>query len=171
MPFIKPSARARHVSGISFKGVRMLTEQSHKESCDMRFIMRKYEKEGIVQHVSKYKGTYGDFVNQPDFQTAMNIIAEASSMFETVPSRIRAQFYNDPGRFLEFVQDPRNIDAMKKMGLDTSHFVQIKEGEPGFVPPKTPGVSQAPADPAAPAARSPKAKAAKPAPASGDDEG
>jgi len=38
-------------------------------------------------------------------------------MFEELPSTIRAQFENNPEKFLEFVQNPDNLDKMRELGL------------------------------------------------------
>ena len=99
-----------------------LTEQSHKEDVDMHNIMRQFEKTGIVKHVAAHAGTYGDYVGAPGFQEAMNIIAKAESMFESVPAKIRAKFDNDPGKFVDFMQAPENYQAILDLGLDASHL-------------------------------------------------
>ena len=38
-------------------------------------------------------------------------------MFMTVPAHIRAEFDNDPAKFLAFVQDDANTEKMREMGL------------------------------------------------------
>lgn len=104
-----------------FKG-ETLTEQSHKDETDIRRIMRKARETGIVNHTSKYQGEYMDMATSLDFQEAQNLIASTNSMWETVPSDIRAQFDNEPGKFVEFMQDNANYQAIADMGLDTSHL-------------------------------------------------
>ncbi|AXL14620.1 internal scaffolding protein [Microviridae sp.] len=103
-----------------------LTEQSYKDECDIHQILRKYEKTGMVTHTAAYAGTYGDFVNSVDFQEAQNVIADAKTMFETVPSKIREQFYNDPAQFLEFIQNDDNRAEIEEMGFDTSHLTPLE---------------------------------------------
>lgn len=99
-----------------------LTEQSHKASCDIRLIMRKAEKTGLIAHTSKYAGTYGNFASTPDFHSAQVIIADAKSMFDTVPARIRSKFDNDPAKFLSYVTNPKHREAIIDLGLDVSHL-------------------------------------------------
>jgi len=99
-----------------------MTEQCHKDRCDMHNIMRQFEKTGLIEHTSRYAGKYMDMPNAPSFHEAMNTIAKAESMFETVPAKIRAKFHNDPAEYIEFMQDPKNYDAIKEMGLDPSHL-------------------------------------------------
>lgn len=99
-----------------------LTEQAHIEDCDMHRIMGQFEKTGLVSHLAKYKGQYGNMVDAPTFQQAMDAVATAKQMFDTVPGKIRAKFGNDPATFLAFVQDNNNYDEIKEMGLDVSHL-------------------------------------------------
>ncbi|AXL15207.1 internal scaffolding protein [Microviridae sp.] len=105
-------------SRISIDPAEGRTEQHHKDECDVNNILKKYKANGVIQHVRQYEGKYGDFSGE-DFQTAMNIIAEGKSMFESVPAYIRAKFDNDPKRFLDFVCDEANESKLVEMGLAT----------------------------------------------------
>lgn len=93
------------------------THQSFKKECDINEIMRKYERQGILSHVNKYGGQYGDFVSAPDYHTAMNVMMEAEEMFGALPAKVRAKFANDPAAFLEFAQNPDNLEEMRELGL------------------------------------------------------
>ncbi|AXL15257.1 internal scaffolding protein [Microviridae sp.] len=90
--------------------------QSMKDECDINNIMKRYQKTGLISHLKTYQGQYGEFADI-NFHEAMNAVASAQSMFETVPSRIRALFNNDPGRFIEFATDPANLPELRKLGL------------------------------------------------------
>mgnify|MGYP000524301856 CR=1 FL=1 len=92
------------------------TRQEFAKECDINEIMKKYKKGELVQHVKEYGGRYGEFV-AIDFKQAMDTVAEAQSMFETIPSNIRSKFDNDPGQFLKFATDAKNADEMREMGL------------------------------------------------------
>ena len=109
-----------------------LTKQSMMQECDINFIINKFQKTGVIEHEKAYKGDYGEFESL-DFHTAMTMVAEAESMFETVPSSIRKQFDNDPGRFLEFVQNEENKPEMLQMGLLAPDY--IAEEGPSTAPP------------------------------------
>lgn len=84
--------------------------------------MRKYKETGVLNHVNAHQGTYMEYPDSIDYHEAQNIIAEAASMFETVPSHIRADFQNDPAKFLDFMQNPDNTQAIHDYGLSTTHF-------------------------------------------------
>jgi len=88
----------------------------------MQHILKKYLKTGVISHLSKYQGTYMDFPDAPTFHEAQNIIADTKTMFETVPAVIRADFDNDPSKYLEFLQNPENKLKIEAYGLSTSHF-------------------------------------------------
>ncbi len=121
MSNITPARQRRRVQ-LDYKGAVTRTEQSHKNEVSIHRIMERYRKRGVIDHVNANKGTYGDFTNAPDFAEANQIIAAAKSLFETVPSRIRRDFENDPGKFLEFMQNEENRDQIEEYGLDASHL-------------------------------------------------
>lgn len=94
-----------------------LTKQSMKDDADINFIIKQFDKTGVINHRNQYEGDYGDYSEAVTFDEAMRIVADANSMFETVPAKIRKQFGNDPGRFVEFVNNPENREELVKMGL------------------------------------------------------
>ncbi len=101
---------------ISFKNVKSLTKQSFKDECDINKILKKFEKTGAITHYTKNAPQYGD-TTSPMLHDAMNIIANAESMFEELPAQLRKKFNNDPGTFLDFVQDENNLEEMRELGL------------------------------------------------------
>lgn len=118
--------------------VPSMTEQTHKDEVKIQNILKKYQQTGVLKHVNQYQGTYMDMASAPDFQEAQFIIAEAQSMFETVPSHIRDDFQNNAKQFLNFIQNPNNKEAIEAYGLDTSHFpVQEETTSPSTSTPNT----------------------------------
>lgn len=101
--------------GIEFPG-KGRTKQAHKDECDINRILAKYIKTGILNHYNKYGGSYGDFTSV-DFHEAMNLVAEAQEMFDELPAKARSKFENDPGKFLDFVQDEANAEQLYDLGL------------------------------------------------------
>jgi len=115
------------------------TKQSFAEESEINRIVARYQKTGIVDHVAKYGGMYGDMPDQDDFHEAMNLVTEAQTMFNDLPSNVRSRFTNDPAEFLEFVSDPENRDEMIKMGLITSGTAsEADEDPPAADPPAKP---------------------------------
>ncbi len=92
-------------------------KQSFAEESNINNIMAKYEKTGILEHVNEHQGNYGDFADVEDYQTSVNKVIAAKEMFMGIPARIRADFENDPGKFLDFATNPENEEAMREYGL------------------------------------------------------
>ncbi len=127
----------------SFPGITFpddgLTKQAFKDECDINNVMRRFEKDGVLEHVNKFQGDYGDFAAVQDYHTSLNEVLDASEAFNSLPAKMRKKFNNDPGEFLEFVTDDRNRDEMREMGLLSASATEPPEDAPGG-----PAVSPAP---------------------------
>lgn len=93
-----------------------LTEQSHKQECDINYILKDYARTGFMKHANQNAGQYDD-VTSVDFQEAMNTVANVKSLFEGLPSGVRAEFGNNPSSFLDYVQNPANSEALEQRGI------------------------------------------------------
>lgn len=115
-----------------------LTKQSMRDECDINLIMKKYAKTGVLEHQRQYRGDYSEF-EAIDFHEAMNAITAANAMFMELPAKVRAQFGNDPGSFVDFVTDPENLEAVQKMGLAPASNAPPPKGvKPAPEPPSEP---------------------------------
>jgi phage internal scaffolding protein len=92
------------------------TEQCHRDECDINKIIAKYDRTGVLNHVNDFEARYEDLTGL-DYQTMLNTVANANSMFEGLPSEIRNQFANDPANFISFMDDENNNEKMYEMGL------------------------------------------------------
>lgn len=93
-----------------------LTHQSFKDDVDINNIVSRFEQTGILDHQNQREPLYGDYDSE-DLHTAMNIVADANSMFADLPSSIRNRFHNNPAEYLDFCQNPDNIDELVDLGL------------------------------------------------------
>lgn len=98
-------------------GDHSLAKQAFRDECDINNIMKRFERDGVLAHYNTYQGDYGDFTDCPEYHDAQNKVLAANEMFLTLPGAIRERFGNDPGRFLGFVADPKNVDEMIALGL------------------------------------------------------
>jgi len=98
-------------------GEASMTQQNLAAETDINAIMSKYQKHGILTHVSKYAGQYGDFSGVHDYKTGLERVMAANEMFESLPANIRDRFGNDPAKFIDFAVDPENVDEMRALGL------------------------------------------------------
>jgi hypothetical protein len=93
-----------------------LTEQHHAETCDINKILAQFMETGILPTSTNNDPQYGD-VSEHNFQEVQNQLANAKTLFEELPDPVKAQFENKPFKFLQFAEDPKNMDALVEMGL------------------------------------------------------
>ena len=106
-----------------------LTQQHFKEECDVINIIKRHDRNGIIEHVQRGQARYGDFSEVADYREALDLVRDAQQEFMSVPSDIRKKFDNDPGKFYEFVSNPDNKEELKQMG-----FIETPEvGKPSSV--------------------------------------
>ena len=117
MEFKKPfESRDTSSYGLSFFG-ESRTKQAFADECDINNILARYNRSGLIDHVSTYGGQYGDFVEVTDYHSSLNQIREANDMFMSLPAKVRSKFENDPGAFLDFVLNEDNKSEMANLGL------------------------------------------------------
>lgn len=103
------------------------TEQSHKKECDINNIIRKYDKHGIITHVSKFEASYGDLTGL-DFKQAKDLVINAQNSFNELPANIRQYFENSPEKLLTFMEDPQNRDKAIELGLIQNDWSPATDG-------------------------------------------
>jgi len=87
----------------------------------------------VLDFVQKNEPRYGD-VTSIDYQAAQLQVAAAKSMFQELPAKLRARFENEPARFLAFVEDKRNRDEARELGLLKPEAPESPEARPGAAP-------------------------------------
>lgn len=102
-----------------------LTRQEFKHDCDLGMIVKRFSKtpEGrlaLQQAQGAVGGEYGDFSNVPDFRTSRDIVLRAEKAFMRLPAKLRARFEHDTAAFLDFMQDPKNLEEIRALGLAKS---------------------------------------------------
>ena len=112
-----------------------LAQQEFKDECDINKIMKKYREQGVLTHRNNYEGRYDSYIDAPDFHTAMNAIADATSMFMDLPAEIRSKYGNDPAAFLEAAQDPDRQDELRELGLIKPDVAEPPPADPATNPP------------------------------------
>lgn len=97
-----------------------LTEQCHKDSCDIDVILKRYQQTGfLVDPLQQTDRTpsFGDFSDMEGYQEYQNRLISIKEHFEALPSRIRLLFGNDVGNYLQAMNDPRRTDELIDLGL------------------------------------------------------
>lgn len=104
-----------------------VTEQAHKDMCDVNKIIKRYDKTGLISHVSKIEAKIGDLTGD-DFKAMSDQIIEANNMFDKLPSEIRNRFRNNPEELLRFMEDPNNRDEAISLGLIAKTWKEHLDG-------------------------------------------
>lgn len=104
-----------------------LTEQAHQKETDINHIISKYDKTGLIDHVSKFEGSFGDLTGD-DFKTMMDKVTNANSMFEQLPASIRKEFNNNPEHLLRFMENPDNRQRAIELGLIDPQWTEATDG-------------------------------------------
>jgi phage internal scaffolding protein len=94
-----------------------MTQEHFREETEILNIIRRHDRNGVIDHINTGKAIYGDFSEITDYRDMIHKLREADSAFAQVPSDIRKRFENDPAKFFNFVSDPANADELAEMGL------------------------------------------------------
>jgi len=113
---IRSAYQARERKGFETVG-DSLTQQHMKDETDIRKIIDKYDRTGLITNVQRGIAQYGDYSEINEYREALDLVNNANASFAELPSEVRQKFGNDAGAFFEFATDPSNLEEMQKMGL------------------------------------------------------
>lgn len=97
-----------------------LTEQCHKNDCEIDVILKRYQQTGfLVNPLEKSNRIpqFGDFSDLVGYQEQQNRLCKVKEHFEALPSQIRLMFGNDVGNYLQAMNDPARTEELIKLGL------------------------------------------------------
>lgn len=95
-----------------------MTRQEFAEECDINTLMAKYEATGILpSHTNANSPRYLDVSDIPDLRTTLDQLNTATDSFMALPAAVRREFDNDAVKFVEFAQDPDNIEKLREWNL------------------------------------------------------
>lgn len=105
-----------------------MTQQQFAKECNINEIMAKYRKTGMITHINKHQGNFGDFSNVGEYKDALEKVMRAQESFDSIPAELRSKFGNDPAELIEFLSDPKNNEDAYKFGLK----IRPQKPEPTF---------------------------------------
>lgn len=94
-----------------------LTQQHFAKEADIKTIIKKHDRTGIINHVARGVAHYGDYSAVNEYREALDMVNSANASFGDLPSELRAMFHNDAGEFFEFATNPKNEAKMVELGL------------------------------------------------------
>lgn len=104
-----------------------MTKSEFKADCDVNLIMKKYVRNGVIDHVANVEAIYGDF-DYANYHEFMNQAIAAEEAFLELPAKARKYFENDPANFLQYMNDNPDADLLRELGLTN------RWAEPDVVP-------------------------------------
>ncbi len=122
-------------------GKKSMTEQSHRDACDVNNVMRQYGQTGVLPQGSARMGEFIDCSTVDDYKASVDLVMETSAMFSDLPAELRARFANNPIELLAFVADPENTDEAIELGLCEPVEVPIGIEPVDDAPPAPPAVA------------------------------
>lgn len=122
---------------ITHTGLESKVEQGQAEMTDINKLLRPAMLKGLLRHTVQFEGT-GDDISPGDLQTAMNTVAKARTMFESLPKAfLKEQRISNPNEYLAFVQNPDNAKIMEKYGMLKLNDGKNQMGLPSGAPTPT----------------------------------
>ena len=94
-----------------------MTEQSHTKHCDINNIIKRFKRDGVIEHVNEREAQYTDTSSCPDYHGALEIVRQTEQMFASMPAVLRDKFENDAGVYLEWINDPENRAEAEELKL------------------------------------------------------
>lgn len=94
----------------------ILTEQSHKDQCNINMIVARARRTGMAPGQAKPP----QFMDCPaiDYHQAMNVVTKGEQAFMQLPASVRRMYRNDPGMLLE---------AIRQSGKDSELRQELEE--------------------------------------------
>lgn len=93
-----------------------LAQQNQKDDADINIIVKRMGV-GIPPPMTARIPLSGEFLEITDYREAIELTMKAEKAFNQLPAKVRARFENDPGQFLDFMDDPENGAEMVALGL------------------------------------------------------
>lgn len=93
------------------------TKQSAEPETNIKQIFSRFQATGEMTHISNALMAYRDMSDLPDLESAMNIVANANSLFAELPAHIRKRVGHDAANFLPFIDDPENLEECIELGI------------------------------------------------------
>lgn len=116
---------------------KSLTQQQFTEDADINVLLERFRVTGQLP-AGGFQPVFADFSGAVDFRSAQDAILKANQSFMDLPASVRVRFANDPGLFIEFASDVKNLPELREMGLANP----ISQGVGGVAPDDQPSDKQ-----------------------------
>jgi len=106
-------------NALKFKGARSKsrTQQHFKDEVNVNTIMKKARRSGVLPFKGPEDCIFQDLTTVTDYKEAQDRIIAINNKFNELPANIRSKFGNAPEKILEYLQDPKNEEEARQLGL------------------------------------------------------
>lgn len=87
-----------------------LTEQQHKETCDINNIINKYDREGFIGHINEAEPMFLD-VSGDNLRRSVEVVDNLRTEFMKLGPEERFKFNNDPIAYGEWLARPEKAET------------------------------------------------------------
>lgn len=95
---------------------KSLARESERDACDINFIMKRYEKTGVLPEAVR-EGFFADVTAIGDYRSVRDRMIVAEQVFMQLPAVERAKYENDASVFMDFASDAANAEELRRLGL------------------------------------------------------
>lgn len=121
----------------------VLVTQADRNEVDINRIVARVMK-GQAVPVFNSEPFFGDVSELGGLQEAFMKVQEAEDLFMQYPAEVRERFDNDPVKFVDFLEDPANLDEAVALGLVVKRPAPSAPPAPAGGPAPTPPASPEP---------------------------
>lgn len=114
-----------------------LAIQSEKEDADINTLVKRFGLTGTVPVLERVP-LQEEFIPTMDYKSALEKLIEVEGIFMSLPADLRARFDHDPGKFLDFTSDEKNVPEMRKLGLMAAEPEKVRPIEVVIAEPQVP---------------------------------
>lgn len=94
-----------------------MADQSARDEADINVLVKRFGIGEIAIAANTRAPFYGDFTDLKSPHEMAQALVEAQTTFMRLPAAVRAEFDNDPHRFVDFCSDDKNYDRICDLGL------------------------------------------------------
>lgn len=121
-PYNYDTNEASNETALSTPEADRRTQQHQSDEADINLIVKRFGVTGQLP-VRNAPPLLEKFTEIFDFHSAQLRIREATESFNALPADVRLRFQNDPGQFVDFCSDPKNLPELRKLGLAAPEIV------------------------------------------------
>lgn len=101
-----------------------LAVQEQRDDADINNIVRRFGLTGELPVASRVALPEGVFYDNCDYRECLDVVNAAQKSFASMPASVRNRFGNDAAAFVEFAENPDNLDECIKLGLAPPKVVE-----------------------------------------------